>query len=141
MLFAVDDQGGRAFDLGLLHAGFEMRHQRIDLRRIGQIKDRDEVVGNRVKATVVKNKVAPPFRKTEFDILFGKGISKSGEIIDMGVEQGIIKKSGSWFAYEDNKLGQGRDAVRQLLEDNPELCEELEKKIKDGLREAAPQNA
>ena len=98
-------------------------------------------MGNRTKVKIVKNKVAPPFRKTEFDILFGKGISKSGEIIDMGVEQGIIKKSGSWFAYEDNKLGQGRDAVRQLLEDNPELCEELEKKIKDGLREAAPQNA
>jgi recombination protein RecA len=75
--------------------------------------------------------VAPPFRRSEFDILFGKGISKTGEIIDMGVEHNIIKKSGSWFAYEDNKLGQGRDAVRQLLEDNTELCEELEKKIKD----------
>ncbi|MBV6405716.1 MAG: recombinase RecA [Flavobacteriales bacterium] len=114
---------------------------RIDIRRTNQIKDGENAVGNRTKVKIVKNKVAPPFRKTEFDILFGKGISKSGEIIDMGVEQGIIKKSGSWFAYEDNKLGQGRDAVRQLLEDNPELCEELEKKIKDGLREAAPQNA
>ncbi|HQW85987.1 MAG TPA: recombinase RecA [Flavobacteriales bacterium] len=114
---------------------------RIDIRRTSQIKDGETAVGNRTKVKIVKNKVAPPFRKTEFDILFGKGISKSGEIIDMGVEQGIIKKSGSWFAYEDNKLGQGRDAVRQLLEDNPELCEELEKKIKDGLREAAPQNA
>ncbi|MBL8009190.1 MAG: recombinase RecA [Flavobacteriales bacterium] len=114
---------------------------RIDIRRTNQIKDGETAVGNRTKVKIVKNKVAPPFRKTEFDILFGKGISKSGEIIDMGVEQGIIKKSGSWFAYEDNKLGQGRDAVRQLLEDNPELCEELEKKIKDGLREAAPQNA
>ncbi|MBK9273371.1 MAG: recombinase RecA [Flavobacteriales bacterium] len=114
---------------------------RIDIRRTSQIKDGENAVGNRTKVKIVKNKVAPPFRKTEFDILFGKGISKSGEIIDMGVEQGIIKKSGSWFAYEDNKLGQGRDAVRQLLEDNPELCEELEKKIKDGLREAAPQNA
>ncbi len=114
---------------------------RVDIRRTNQIKDGENAVGNRTKVKIVKNKVAPPFRKTEFDILFGKGISKSGEIIDMGVEQGIIKKSGSWFAYEDNKLGQGRDAVRQLLEDNPELCEELEKKIKDGLREAAPQNA
>jgi recombination protein RecA len=82
---------------------------------------------------VVKNKVAPPFRKAEFDIMFGKGISKTGEIIDMGVELGIVKKSGSWFSYEDNKLGQGRDAVRQLLDDNAELCEELEKKIKEAV--------
>ena len=81
----------------------------------------------------MKNKVAPPFRKTEFDIMFGKGISKTGEIIDMGVELGIIKKSGSWFSYEDNKLGQGRDMVRQLLDDNLELCEQLEKRIKEAV--------
>jgi len=103
---------------------------RIDIRRSNQIKDGENPVGNRTKVKIVKNKVAPPFRKAEFDIMFGKGISKTGEIIDMGVELGIIKKSGSWFAYEDNKLGQGRDAVRQLLEDNTELCEELEQRIK-----------
>ena len=103
---------------------------RLDIRRSNQIKDGENAVGNRTKVKVVKNKVAPPFRKAEFDIMFGKGISKTGEIIDMGVELNIIKKSGSWFAYQDNKLGQGRDAVRQLLEDNVELCEELEQKIK-----------
>ncbi len=102
---------------------------RIDIRRTNQIKDGENVIGNRTKVKIVKNKVAPPFRRAEFDILFGKGISKTGEIIDMGVELNIIKKSGSWFAYMDNKLGQGRDAVRQLLEDNVELCEELEQKI------------
>jgi recombination protein RecA len=106
---------------------------RIDIRRTNQIKDGENVIGNRTKVKIVKNKVAPPFRRAEFDILFGKGISKTGEIIDMGVEHNIIKKSGSWFAYEDNKLGQGRDAVRQLLEDNTELCEELEKKIKEAV--------
>jgi recombination protein RecA len=97
-------------------------------------------VGNRTKVKVVKNKVAPPFKKAEFDILYGKGISKTGEVIDMGVDLGIIKKSGSWFAYEDTKLGQGRDAVRQLLDDNAELCEELEAKIKAAiiLATAAP---
>jgi recombination protein RecA len=104
---------------------------RLDIRRSNQIKDGENVVGNRTKVKVVKNKVAPPFKKAEFDIMFGKGISKTGEIIDMGVEMNIIKKSGSWFAYQDNKLGQGRDAVRQLLDDNEELCEELEKKIKE----------
>ncbi len=104
---------------------------RLDIRRMTQIKDGENVVGNRTKVKVVKNKVAPPFRRAEFDIMFGKGISKTGEIIDMGVEMNIIKKSGSWFSYEDNKLGQGRDAVRQLLDDNTELCEELEKRIKD----------
>ncbi|MBS1582812.1 MAG: recombinase RecA [Bacteroidetes bacterium] len=109
---------------------------RLDIRRTNQIKDGENVVGNRTKVKVVKNKVAPPFKKTEFDILFGKGVSKTGEIIDMGVEMGVIKKSGSWFAYEDNKLGQGRDAVRQLLEDNTELCEELEKKIKAAVAKA-----
>ena len=106
---------------------------RLDIRRSTQIKDGENVTGNRTKVKVVKNKVAPPFRKAEFDIMFGKGISKTGEIIDMGVELGIVKKSGSWFSYEDNKLGQGRDAVRQLLDDNTELCEELEKKIKEAV--------
>lgn len=103
---------------------------RLDIRRVNQIKEGDATVGNRVKVKVVKNKVAPPFRFTEFDILFGEGISKAGEIIDLGVELGIIKKSGSWFSYNDSKLGQGRDAVIQLLKDNPELAQELEEKIK-----------
>lgn len=103
---------------------------RLDIRRTGQIKDSDEVSGNRVKVKIVKNKVAPPFRLAEFDIMYGKGISKSGEIVDLGVEYDIIKKSGSWFSYGDTKLGQGRDAVKQLIEDNPELMEELEMKIK-----------
>lgn len=102
---------------------------RLDIRRISSIKDRDQVVGNRVRVKVVKNKVAPPFRQTEFEILFGEGISKVGEIIDMGVEYGIVKKAGSWFSYEDTKLGQGRDAVKALLKDNPELADELEHKI------------
>ncbi len=109
---------------------------RIDIRRSNQIKDGENAIGNRTKVKIVKNKVAPPFRKAEFDIMFGKGISKTGEIIDMGVEMGIIKKSGSWFAYQDNKLGQGRDAVRQLLDDNEELCQELEVKIKDAVAKA-----
>ncbi len=103
---------------------------RIDIRRSSQIKNGDEVIGNRVKVKVVKNKVAPPFRRAEFDIMYGKGISRSGEVIDMGVELNVIKKSGSWFSYEDTKLGQGRDAVKQLIEDNPELMQELELKIK-----------
>lgn len=103
---------------------------RLDIRRTGQIKDADEVSGNRVKVKIVKNKVAPPFRLAEFDIMYGKGISKSGEIVDLGVDYEIIKKSGSWFSYGDTKLGQGRDAVKQLIEDNPELMEELEVKIK-----------
>ncbi len=103
---------------------------RLDIRRTGQIKDTDEVTGNRVKVKIVKNKVAPPFRLAEFDIMYGKGISKSGEIVDLGVDYEIIKKSGSWFSYGDTKLGQGRDAVKQLIEDNPELMEELEVKIK-----------
>jgi recombination protein RecA len=103
---------------------------RLDIRRTGQIKDADEVSGNRVKVKIVKNKVAPPFRIAEFDIMYGRGISKSGEIVDLGVDYEIIKKSGSWFSYGDTKLGQGRDAVKQLIEDNPELMEELEVKIK-----------
>jgi recombination protein RecA len=107
---------------------------RIDIRRIGQIKDGDQVVGNRTRVKIVKNKVAPPFRQAEFDILYGEGISKVGEVIDIGVEQNIIKKSGSWFSYGDTKLGQGRDAVKQLLLDNPELAEELEAKIKAALQ-------
>lgn len=103
---------------------------RLDIRRQAQIKDGEEAVGNRVKVKVVKNKVAPPFRSAEFDVIFGEGISKIGEIIDMGVELGIIQKSGSWFSYDSNKLGQGRDTVKQLLQDNPELAAELETKIR-----------
>jgi recombination protein RecA len=104
---------------------------RLDVRRISQIKDTDEVSGNRVKVKIVKNKVAPPFRIAEFDIMFGEGISKAGEIIDLGVEHNIIKKAGSWFSYGDTRLGQGRDAVKQLILDNPELMDELEAKIKE----------
>ncbi|MGF7041561.1 recombinase RecA [Mucilaginibacter lappiensis] len=104
---------------------------RLDVRRISQIKDTDEVSGNRVKVKIVKNKVAPPFRIAEFDIMFGEGISKAGEIIDLGVEYNIIKKAGSWFSYGETRLGQGRDAVKQLILDNPELMEELENKIKE----------
>lgn len=108
---------------------------RLDIRRISQIKEGDNVVGNRVKVKIVKNKVSPPFRQAEFDLMYGQGISKVGEIIDMGVDLGILKKSGSWFSYNDTKLGQGRDAVKQLLLDNPELCEELEEKVRTLLRE------
>lgn len=106
---------------------------RIDIRRSSQLKEGDEVIGNRVKVKVVKNKVAPPFRKAEFDIMYGEGISKVGEIIDLGVDLNIIKKSGSWFSYGDTKLGQGRDSVKGLILDNPELMEELEIKIKETL--------
>jgi len=106
---------------------------RLDIRRIGQIKDGDEIKGNKTRVKVVKNKVAPPFRKAEFDIMYGEGISKVGEIIDMAVEYEIIKKAGSWFSYGDTKLGQGRDAVKNLINDNPELAEELENKIKDAI--------
>ncbi len=107
---------------------------RIDIRRSTQIKDGDEVIGNRVRVKVVKNKVAPPFRQAEFDVYYGEGISKIGEIIDFGVLHGVIAKSGSWFSYGDTKLGQGRDAVRQLLKDNVELADELEAKIVGILR-------
>jgi recombination protein RecA len=104
---------------------------RLDIRRIGQIKEAaDDITGNRVKVKVVKNKVAPPFKIVEFDIMYGLGISKSGEILDIGVELDVIQKAGSWFSYEGNKLGQGRDSVKTLIEDNPELMEELEEKIK-----------
>ncbi len=103
---------------------------RIDIRRIGQLKEGEDVQGNRTRVKVVKNKLAPPFRKAEFDIIYGQGISKTGELIDMGVDLNIIKKSGSWFSYGETRLGQGRDAVRNLLRDNPELAEEIEAKIK-----------
>lgn len=102
---------------------------RLDIRRIGQIKDGENVIGNNTRVKVVKNKVAPPFRKAEFDIMYGEGISKTGEIIDLGVAYNIIKKSGSWFSYGDTKLGQGRESVKSLITDNPELAEELENKI------------
>lgn len=107
---------------------------RLDIRRRTQIKDGDSVLGNRTKVKVVKNKVAPPFKMTEFDIMYGEGISKVGEILDLGVEYGIIKKSGSWFSYDDTKLGQGRDAVKSLINDNPELAEELENKILEAIQ-------
>ncbi|MCD6090940.1 MAG: recombinase RecA [Bacteroidales bacterium] len=107
---------------------------RLDIRKIAVIKDKDHVIGTRVRVKVVKNKIAPPFRQTEFEIMFGQGISKTGEIVDMGVEYEIIKKAGSWFSYGDTKLGQGRDAVKELLVDNPELAEELETKIKEAIK-------
>ena len=107
---------------------------RLDIRRIGQIKEGDNIVGNRARVKVVKNKVAPPFRKAEFDLIYGKGISKLGEIIDLGVEYNVIKKSGSWFSYGETKLGQGRDAVKKLLIDNRELADELENKILENMK-------
>ena len=108
---------------------------RLDIRRANQLKDGEEVIGNQVRVKVVKNKVAPPFRKAEFDIMFGEGISRSGEIIDLGAELGIIKKSGSWYSYNDTKLGQGRDAAKQCIQDNPELAEELEGLIFNALKD------
>ncbi len=106
---------------------------RLDIRRIGQLKDGDSVMGNRTRVKIVKNKLAPPFRQTEFDIMYGEGISKTGEIVDLGVECNVIKKSGSWFSYGDTKLGQGRDGVKQLLADNPELADEIEGKVRANL--------
>jgi recombination protein RecA len=106
---------------------------RLDVRRIGQIKDGETVSGNRAKVKVIKNKVAPPFKVAEFDIIYGEGISKIGEIIDLGVDFNVIKKSGSWFSYSDTKLGQGRDAVKQILHDNPELADEIEAKVRQEL--------
>lgn len=106
---------------------------RIDIRRISQIKEGDEVMGSRTRVKIVKNKIAPPFRKAEFDIMYGEGISRLGEIIDLGVDLNIIKKSGSWFSYGETKLGQGRDAVKKLLNDNPELTTELEAKIREAI--------
>ena len=106
---------------------------RLDIRRIGAIKDAEGIIGNRTRVKVVKNKVAPPFRMAEFDIMFGKGISRSGEILDLAVDHEIIKKSGSWFSYNDTKLGQGRDAVKQMMDDNPELSEEIELKTREQL--------
>ncbi len=108
---------------------------RLDIRKSQSVKDGDTILGNQVKVKVVKNKVAPPFRKAEFEIMFGEGISKIGEIVDLGVEYEIIKKSGSWFSYGDTKLGQGRDSVKDMLKDNPELCDELEAKIMEILKE------
>ncbi|MCX6313171.1 MAG: recombinase RecA [Sphingobacteriales bacterium] len=108
---------------------------RLDIRRMAQIKDGDEAIGNHVKVKVVKNKVAPPFRQAEFDIIYGEGISKVGEIIDMGVELGIVQKSGSWFSYNNDKLGQGRDSVKQLMLDNPEMANEIEAKIREKIKE------
>ncbi len=108
---------------------------RLDIRRAAQLKDGETVIGNRTRVKVVKNKVAPPFTKAEFDIMYGAGISKSGEILDLGVDHGIVQKSGSWFSYNDTKLGQGRDAVKSLIADNPELQEELENKIKEALKQ------
>jgi recombination protein RecA len=106
---------------------------RLDIRRIGAIKNGEDIVGNRTRVKVVKNKVAPPFRKVEFDIMFGEGISRSGEVLDKAVDLDVVKKAGSWFSYEDTKLGQGRDAVKQMIADNPELALEIETKIKEAL--------
>ncbi len=109
---------------------------RLDIRRVTSIKDGDKVIGNQVRVKVVKNKVAPPFRKAEFEITFGEGISKVGELVDLGVEYGIIKKSGSWFSYQDSKLAQGRDATKALLKDNPELCEQIEAQIMQAISDS-----
>ena len=109
---------------------------RLDIRRIGQIKDGEDITGNRTRVKVVKNKLAPPFRKVEFDIVYGQGISKTGEIIDLGTDLDILKKSGSWFSYGETRLGQGREAVKNLMRDNPELAEEIEEKIKAKLQTA-----
>ena len=107
---------------------------RLDIRRIGAIKNGEDITGNRTRVKVVKNKVAPPFKKVEFDIMFGKGISRSGEVLDKAVDLDVVNKSGSWFSYNDTKLGQGRDAVKQMIADNPELALEIETKIQDVVR-------
>ena len=107
---------------------------RLDIRRVTTLKDGDTPIGNQVRVKVVKNKVAPPFRKAEFEITFGEGISKAGEVVDLGVQYGIIKKSGSWFSYGDSRLGQGRDAVKKIIKDNPELSEEIENQIAEALK-------
>ena len=109
---------------------------RLDIRRVTSLKDGDNVIGNHVRVKVVKNKVAPPFRKAEFDILFGVGINKVGELLDLGVDFDIINKSGSWFSYNGSKLAQGRDATLALLRDNPELCSEIEKQVMDKIKES-----
>ncbi|MBR6286857.1 MAG: recombinase RecA, partial [Bacteroidaceae bacterium] len=114
---------------------------RIDIRKIQALKDGDNVYGNQVRVKVVKNKVAPPFRKAEFEITFGEGISKIGEIVDLGVELDIVKKSGSWFSYGDSKIGQGREAVKNMLRDNPELCDEIEHKIYEAWGDVPAENA
>ena len=114
---------------------------RIDVRKSTAIKDGDEVIGNLTKVKVVKNKVAPPFRKCEFSIMFGEGISKVGEILDLAVEKGIVKKSGSWFSYEDSKLGQGREKVLPILKDNEELCAEIETKVREAIDKEHGKNA
>ena len=106
---------------------------RLDIRKVSAIKDGDQIIGNQVRVKVIKNKVAPPFRKAEFEIMFGEGISKIGEVLDLGVDYGIIQKSGSWFSYNGTKLAQGRDATKAMLRDNPELCEELEGLIKQAI--------
>jgi len=108
---------------------------RLDIRRIGQIKDGENVIGNQTRVKVVKNKIAPPFRKAEFDIMFGEGISRTGEIIDLGVEHNIIKKSGSWYSYGETKIAQGRDASKIVMRDNPELAAEIEAKITEAMNQ------
>ena len=109
---------------------------RLDIRRTGQIKEGEDIIGNNVRVKVIKNKVAPPFKKAEFDIMFGEGISKTGEIVDLGVEYGVIKKSGSFFSYGDTRLGQGRENVKTMLLENPDLMEELEAKITEAIKKA-----
>jgi recombination protein RecA len=107
---------------------------RLDIRRTSQLKDGEEAIGNRTRVKIVKNKLAPPFKKADFDILYGEGISQLGEIVDLGTDFNIIKKSGSWFSYGDTKIGQGRDAVKQILKDNPELYDELKAKVQEALK-------
>ena len=135
VLDTIQDLGRYGFQYLGINPGGAMDRFAAQVVNMAQIKDGEEAIGNRVKVKVVKNKVAPPFRSAEFDIIFGEGISKTGEIIDMGVELGIVQKSGSWFSYNNDKLGQGRDAVKQLLTDNPELANEIETKIREKIKE------